>query len=95
VIDRRVKLRLMHAQDARFVFVRVMGVFWIRTDACVAFVACPACKAPLGAACTGNGEGAKTETHHLRRRAATKLLRQQAEEERDEREARNRARKGR
>jgi hypothetical protein len=76
MIDRRVKVTMMFAQDARFVFVRVMNVFWIRTDACVAFVECPCCKAAIGAACTGEGEGPKTETHHTRRRAATKMLRE-------------------
>ena len=73
--DGRVRIPLMHAQDARFVFVRVMGAFWIRTDACVAFVPCPTCKAATGDPCTGDGEGPKTETHYTRRRAATALLR--------------------
>jgi hypothetical protein len=73
--DGRVRIPLMQAQDARFVFVRVMGPFWIRTDACVAFVPCPTCKAAMGDPCTGDGEGPKTETHHTRRRAATVLLR--------------------
>jgi hypothetical protein len=80
--DKRVKLRMMHAQDARFVFVRVMSVFWIRTDACVAFVACPTCKAAIGDACTGAGEGPRTATHHTRRREATRQMRAVAPEER-------------
>ncbi len=72
--DGRVKVRLMHAQDARFVFVRIMGQFWLRTDACVAFVPCPTCKAATGDPCTGSGEGPRTETHYLRRRAAVRHL---------------------
>jgi hypothetical protein len=80
--DRRVTYRLMHAQDARFVFVRVMGEFWIRTDACVAFVDCPTCKSEIGACCVNVDRRtamvrATSGTHHTRRRAATELLRQQ------------------
>lgn len=68
------KVRLMHAQDARFVFVRIMGQFWLRTDACVAFVPCPTCKAATGDPCTGSGEGPRTETHYTRRREAVRHL---------------------
>ena len=53
-------------------FVAHPGVrgFWIRTDVCVAYVACPSCKAERAEPCRGKRGGWTTQTHVTRRRLA-------------------------
>jgi hypothetical protein len=69
--DRRFKTNLMHAQDARFVFVRILRNTWVRLDACVAVADCPQCKAPIGQPCRGSDGLPRTPTHWMRRRKAS------------------------
>ena len=71
--DRRFKVNLMHAADARYVFVRLQKGLWIRCDACVAVATCPHCKAPVGEPCRGSDGLPKSATHYMRRREANKV----------------------
>ena len=43
---------------------------YLRTDRCVAVVACPMCKVPAGVPCLGAWNKYQGQTHHLRRSAA-------------------------
>jgi hypothetical protein len=43
---------------------------YVRTDRCVALVACPHCKVPAGVPCLGAWNKYQGQTHHLRRSAA-------------------------
>jgi hypothetical protein len=67
-------MRIMHAQDARFVFVRVFRGLWVRLDACVAVTACPACAAPIGEPCRGKRGLPMGATHYKRRYKASGRL---------------------
>lgn len=66
VPDGRFKTNIMHAEDARFVFIRVHGNLWIRTDSCVASVKCPMCGSDVGVPCKNKG-GFRSATHFKRR----------------------------
>lgn len=75
--DRRVKYRLMHAADPRFVFIRLYDVFWIRTDVCVSIVRCTYCGAKKNEPCKSANAGEtkplpRTATHYTRRNDAAK-----------------------
>lgn len=72
--DKRVKIKLMHAEDKRYVFVRVMSIYWVRVNKCVAIVECPICKAEIGECCISN-KVYVTYTHYQRRNLATKKVR--------------------
>lgn len=41
---------------------------WLKTHACIAYVECPVCGAPIGVPCTGK-MGVMSATHYKRRRA--------------------------
>jgi len=70
--DRRFKVNLMHAQDARWVFVRVIKGFWMRLDACVATTPCELCRAPIGEPCRGASGLPQSATHWVRRKTASR-----------------------
>ena len=77
--DRRFKQTLLHAADSRYVFCAAIKIgttiLWIRTDAAVAYVPCPMCKAKVRSPCIDADGAPKTGTHYTRRAAATKRLR--------------------
>jgi hypothetical protein len=69
--DRRVRHSLYFAEGAPYVFVRVLpGPLWIRTDICVAIVACPACGSEARRPCVDKQGVGRTSTHYLRKQAA-------------------------
>lgn len=70
--DRRYRHNVVYAADSRFVFVRVVKGFYLKTDVCVALVSCPQCGAKKGEPCITRQKTFSSSTHYVRRRAARK-----------------------
>jgi hypothetical protein len=75
--DGRVRRRIFIAAEPTICFVRLDCGLFIKTHACVAYVACPrkvGCGARVGEPCRGKFKGPQSDTHYMRRRAFQKKI---------------------